>query len=208
MDTSDCEVIRGDSSIKDKMFKVVLIGSASVGKSCILLRAGKDEFKEAYNVTVGTDMCSLVVKVKSKTVELQVWDTAGMEQFRSMIKVFFNGAHAVLLVYDITRKESFDALEMWLHMVRESAPPDVKIVLVGNKKDETEARQVSTDMGKEYEKQNSLFDFVETSAKTGEGVIDMFKKLAKELFTEHEDFVPQTAGKKLSNSKKESKGCC
>lgn len=209
MDPAECEIIRGEAGVTDKLFKVVLIGSASVGKSCILLRAGKDEFKDAYNVTVGTDMCNLTVRVKTATVALQIWDTAGMEQFRSVIKVFFNGAHAVLLVYDITRKDTFDVLDMWLQMIRDSASPDVKVVLIGNKADDAENRQVSSELGKQYTGQNGLFEFVETSAKTGEGILPIFKRLAMELYIESLSKASGASGRKLVSGKKGKKeGCC
>ncbi len=207
-DITDCEIVRGDTSMKEKMFKVVIIGSASVGKSCILLRVDKDEFRDSYTVTVGTDMRSLTVSVHGKPVELQLWDTAGMEQFRSMIKIFFIEAHAVLLVYDITRKDTFDVLDMWVQMIKDSAPPMVKVVLIGNKTDEAESRQVSSELGKQYMTQNSLFDFVETSAKTGEGIIPLFKRLAKELCQESEKMSEGPAGHKLESGKAGKRGGC
>lgn len=211
MDTlGNCEVIRNGDSLPDMMFKLIVIGEASVGKSCMLMRAVKDQYNDNYEVTVGADSSNFIVKIKDSFVQLQVWDTAGMEKFRSVIKVFFTGANGAFLVYDITRKETFDALGTWLTMLRDSATPDIKIVLVGNKKDNVEGRKVSYEMGKQYMEQNELFDFVETSAKTGEGVIDSFIKIAKALYLDHEH-VPQAtkdATTSLEKVKEKKKGCC
>ena len=206
MDNSECEILQEIPIKNDATFKVVLIGAASVGKSCIFLRIGKNEFKEVYNVTIGTDMCTVPLGFKGKNIELQVWDTAGMEQFRSMIHVFFNGAHCVILVYDITRKESFDALDSWLQSAQETAPSGVKLVLLGNKQDDEENRQVSKDIGQEYASKNGILDFFETSAKSGYGIKEVVKKIAKDLYLDTQG-TQTTTGQRL-NPKSESKSSC
>ena len=209
MDLSDCEILKDNSARSDVLFKVVLIGSGSVGKSCILLRAAKNEFKEIYSVTIGTDMCSIFIKYQERIIELQIWDTAGMEQFRSMIRVFFNGAHAVILVYDITRKETFDALDSWLKMAQETAPSDVKLLLVGNKSDDEENRQVSKEMGQGYMNNIGIEKYIETSAKTGQGIKDLFKKIAKELYLDELKTGSQLpGGQKLGGRTESKQGCC
>eukprot|EP00826_Nyctotherus_ovalis_P057254 TRINITY_DN781_c0_g2_i6.p1 TRINITY_DN781_c0_g2~~TRINITY_DN781_c0_g2_i6.p1 ORF type:complete len:251 (+),score=32.48 TRINITY_DN781_c0_g2_i6:81-833(+) len=211
MDIKDCELLSESQKKCDLSFKVVLIGSASVGKSCILLRATNNQFNESYNVTMGTDMHSLQMRIQGKILELQIWDTAGMEQFRSMVKVFFRGAKAVFLVYDITRKETFHAAEMWLRMVQDNAPSDVRVVLIGNKKDEDNNRMVAVKEGKNFAEMMRVSDFRETSAKTGEGIPEILKWLGKQLYMDHEniDFkVPPLKGTKLDRKENKKDGCC
>jgi len=213
MDKSvQCEVLKEAEGVPDIMFKLIIIGEPSVGKSCLLVRAVKDEYKDTYEVTVGAESSIFLVKINQKTVQLQVWDTAGMEKFRSMVKVFFTGSQGAFIVYDITRKETFEALDVWLSTLRETTTPDVKVVLVGNKKDEESQRQVTSDMGKAYVEKHGLYSFVETSAKTGEGVIETFINIAKSLFLEHENVTtpPKKSSKTLEEGSKKGgkKGCC
>ncbi len=214
-DISDCEVVTGDDKVQDMLFKLIVIGEPSVGKSCMLVRAVKNEFKDEYEVTIGAEFNSLYFQIAGKKVQLQVWDTAGMERFRSIIKVFFNGSHAAFMVYDITRKDTFDKLDGWLTMLQESASPDVRVFLIGNKKDEASARQVTYEMGKEYAEQRKLLGFMETSAKTGEGIIPSFQHMAKSLFTEHKGSLPSKDDpksgdslSKLRTTAPKKKGCC
>ena len=220
-DLSDCKVVTGDDKAQDMLFKLIVIGEPSVGKSCVLIRAVKNEFKGEYEVTIGAEFNSLYFQIKSKKVQLQVWDTAGMEKFRSIIKVFFNGSQAAFIVYDITRKETFEKVDSWLNMLQETASPNVKVILVGNKKDCEGTRQVPYEMGKAYADKHGFVYFIETSAKTGEGIMEAFQKMAKELFTEHEAELaaegtnstnastPGGSTKQLkSGSKKQGKGCC
>eukprot|EP01022_Parablepharisma_sp_SALTPOND_P033637 TRINITY_DN89203_c0_g1_i1.p1 TRINITY_DN89203_c0_g1~~TRINITY_DN89203_c0_g1_i1.p1 ORF type:complete len:245 (-),score=29.64 TRINITY_DN89203_c0_g1_i1:43-777(-) len=205
----ECEVLRDASSIPDIMFKLIVIGEASVGKSCLMNRAVKDEFEENYEITVGAESSTFIVKIKESIVQLQIWDTAGTEKFRSMIRVFFTGSNGAFLVYDITRKHTFEALDFWLNMLRENTTPDIKIVLVGNKRDQETAREVPYDSGRNYAEKNGLFGFVETSAKTGEGVVDVFKKIAMALYSENQSGATEDKDKvKLEKKKKKKKGCC
>eukprot|EP00826_Nyctotherus_ovalis_P034546 TRINITY_DN2890_c0_g1_i3.p1 TRINITY_DN2890_c0_g1~~TRINITY_DN2890_c0_g1_i3.p1 ORF type:complete len:218 (+),score=65.00 TRINITY_DN2890_c0_g1_i3:149-802(+) len=215
-DISDCRLVDGEDKLQDMLFKLVVIGEPSVGKSCMLVRAVKGEFKDEYEVTIGAEFSSLYFEILSKNVQLQVWDTAGMEKFRSIIKVFFNGSHAAFIVYDITRKETFDRVENWLNILQETTGPNTKVILVGNKKDCEAERQVSYEMGKECADRNNFLFFMETSTKTGEGVIPAFQIIAKALYTENKDELrserdtPKMQGgiqlKPIKEQKK--KGCC
>ena len=223
--TDGCDILKNCNDMPDHMFKLIVIGEASVGKSCLMIRAVKDEYKDGYDVTVGADSSTFMVKIKEKVVQLQIWDTAGMEKFRSVIKVFFTGSHGAFLVYDITRKETYDMLDIWLNFLKENSTPDVKIILVGNKIDLEDKRQVTFEMGRDYAQQRDLFDFVETSAKTGEAVIKTFTRIANTLFKENDKLAAASPDKdeqeadgeadegsknttleKPKNKKK--KGCC
>ena len=205
-----CQILRNSSIMPNVMFKLIVIGEASVGKSCIMMRAVKDEYKGNYDVTVGVESNTFMVKINETIVQLQIWDTAGTEKFRSMIRVFFAGSHGTFLVYDITRKDTFEAIDFWLSMLRDNTVPDIKIILVGNKKDKEAERQVPYEIGENYMKKNGLFAFVETSAKTGEGVSDMFVKIAKTMHSENPSgtISSSRASLKLKQAKSSKGGCC
>jgi len=182
----DCKIIKEDVKNPDAMYKAIIIGDAGVGKSCILYRASKGTFTEDYDVTIGAEYSTLFVKVKEKVVKLQIWDTAGQEGFRSMTRVFYKGSNAVILVYDVTKKESFYKLNEWLVEVKENAPNNVKICLVGNQVDKAKLREVPTKEGQDFCTKNELLTFMETSAKSGHGIEELFKFIAKILFLEND----------------------
>ena len=178
----NCELVIDDTLVPDSLFKGILIGEAGVGKSCILHRIVTNEFKENYDVTIGAEFSSIIAKIQEKNIKLQVWDTAGQENFRSMVRVFYKGSHAAFLVFNITKKETFERLQEWIKDIRENALPDVRIILLGNMKDEEVRRQVSFEDAKNLAEKNQLAGYYETSAKTGEAIVDAFTNMAKILF--------------------------
>ena len=119
----------------DETFKLILIGSAGVGKSSILLRATTGKFKTEHDPTLGVEFGSLLVKIEGKLIRLQTWDTGGMESFRSLTRIFYKGSHGVLVVYDITNDKSFVAIEEWLEEARQFAGAGIKTFLIANKTD-------------------------------------------------------------------------
>eukprot|EP01083_Nonionella_stella_P109907 321089_1 len=125
----------------DYLFKLVLIGDSGVGKSCLLLRFADDSFTDSYISTIGVDFRFRTVNIDMKTVKLQIWDTAGQERFRTITSAYYRGAHGIIIVYDITDKESFDNIREWLFEVSRFAADDVSMLLVGNKSDLSEKRQ-------------------------------------------------------------------
>ena len=210
-----CELIIDDTIVPDIIFKGILIGEASVGKSCILHRIVTNEFKEDYDVTIGAEFSSIIAKLQGKTIKLQVWDTAGQENFRSMIRVFYKGSHAAFLVYDITKRDTFDKLETWVSDIKENALPDVKIILLGNKKDEDNKREVAIKDAKEFCDKFQLAGFHETSAKTGEEITNVFSEIAKILYVNTEgsgtpsgNITPKDAPQKLGVKSAAKIGCC
>jgi Ras-related protein Rab-2A len=217
-DEVTCRMLEGTRDLPDMSFKSILLGEAGVGKTCLFLRATRNDFTGAYEVTLGTEHGALDFDVQSKIVQLQLWDTAGQETFRSMVKVFYKGSHAVFLVYSIANRKSFESLEAWLKEVREATSPDVLIFLVGNQKDREDMREVSTDAGREFTHKHDLAGFIETSAKTGERVRDLLLFTAKTLYLrnqqlyglvkpQHVDFTLQAPSSTKSKSKSRS-GCC
>ena len=123
----------------DYLFKLVLIGDSSVGKSCLLLRFADDSFTESYISTIGVDFRFRTVKIEDKTVKLQIWDTAGQERFRTITSAYYRGADGIIMVYDVTRSESFDHVQDWLNEVNRYANQGLcKKLLIGNKCDRTD----------------------------------------------------------------------
>lgn len=114
--------------------------------------------------------------------KLQIWDTAGQESFKSITKIFYKGAHCVLLAYNITRRDTFENLGIWLEEVRQQSDPEVIIILVGNQKDREEHREVTVQEARDFQRNNSIPFFLETSAKTGQNVEIVFQMAAKILY--------------------------
>nr|CAD7455257.1 unnamed protein product [Timema tahoe] len=127
----------------DFLFKFLVIGSAGSGKSCLLHQFIESKFKDDSSHTIGVEFGSKIVNVGGKSVKLQIWDTAGQERFRSVTRSYYRGAAGALLVYDITNRESFNALANWLSDARTLASPNIIILLVGNKKDLDATREIT-----------------------------------------------------------------
>ena len=151
------------------IFKVILIGSAGVGKSSLLLKASKSHFDNNHNATIGVEFGSILVKTTDKLVRLQTWDTGGMESFRSLTRIFYRGAHIILVVYDVGNLKSFTSIGEWLEEARQYAGTDIKAILVANKCD-LPNKIVSKEMAMEFKRSQKLIGYIETSAKTGENV--------------------------------------
>lgn len=165
----------------DVAFKVMLVGDSGVGKTCLLIRYKDGSFLSgAYISTVGMDFRNKVVTVDDYKVKLQIWDTAGQERFRSVTHAYYRDAHALLLLYDVSNKTSFDNTRAWLGEINEYAQDDVVIMLIGNKADITQDRQVRTEDGERLAREYGVA-FMETSAKTGCNVELAFMAVAREL---------------------------
>ena len=135
--------------------------------------------------TIGVDFKIRTIDVDGKTIKLQIWDTAGQESFQSITKIFYRGAHGVLLTYDMTQLDSYMNLQHWFSEIKNQSEPDALIFLVANKKDKETEREVSTAKGESFAREKGLHGFFETSAKSGEGVEDTFISAAKMLFKMH-----------------------
>lgn len=161
------------------LFKVVLIGNAGVGKTCLVRRFTQGVFPPGQGATIGVDFMIKTVEVDGLKIKLQIWDTAGQERFRSITQSYYRSAHALILVYDVAAQPSFDCLPHWLREVEEYASPKVLRVLVGNKTDR-EDREIPTVVGEEFSRANNMY-FVETSAKECENVDKLFHEIARDL---------------------------
>ncbi len=151
----------------DMMIKLVTIGESGVGKTNIISRFVKDEFSENLVATVGMDFYTKNITVAQKKVNLQVWDTAGQERMRAIASAYYREANGVLLVFDITDKESFARVPFWVKEIRDNGNENVKIILLGNKIDLEAERQVSVEEGKLFAAQRGYY-YMEISAKTNE----------------------------------------
>jgi len=169
----------------DYLFKFLVIGSAGTGKSCLLHQFISSSFKDDSSHTIGVEFGSKIVAVGGKTVKLQIWDTAGQERFRSVTRSYYRGAAGALLVYDVASRETFNTLANWLSDARTLASPAIVILLVGNKKDLEEEREVTFMEASRFAQDNGLV-FLETSAKTGESVEEAFLKCSKNILAKIE----------------------
>lgn len=166
-------------NVYDCLLKFIIIGSSTVGKSNILLQFTDKRFLQNNDLTIGIEFATKKVSRNGTVYKLQIWDTAGQETFKSLVRSYYRGTLGCLLVYDITRRESFETLESWLIELRTHAP-NVSIVLVGNKIDLEEKREVSTEEGIEFAEKNGLA-FFETSAKTAHNVDQCFNNLIDQI---------------------------
>eukprot|EP01054_Gregarina_sp_Poly1_P011427 Gregarina_sp_Poly_1__11426@NODE_976_length_5498_cov_252_990794_g689_i0_p4_GENE_NODE_976_length_5498_cov_252_990794_g689_i0NODE_976_length_5498_cov_252_990794_g689_i0_p4_ORF_typecomplete_len142_score9_96Ras/PF00071_22/2_4e54Roc/PF08477_13/6e28Arf/PF00025_21/6_9e21SRPRB/PF09439_10/1_4e09Gtr1_RagA/PF04670_12/5e09MMR_HSR1/PF01926_23/3_7e06GTP_EFTU/PF00009_27/4_3e05Septin/PF00735_18/0_00014AIG1/PF04548_16/0_00029RsgA_GTPase/PF03193_16/0_15RsgA_GTPase/PF03193_16/6_9e02RsgA_GTPase/PF03193_16/32AAA_22/P len=133
----------------DYLFKLLLIGDSGVGKSCLLLRFADDNYTESYISTIGVDFKIRTIELESKTVKLQIWDTAGQERFRTITSSYYRGAQGIIVVYDVTDRDSFDHVRQWMQEIERYAGNDVCRLLVGNKNDLT-AKKVCRKWSKYY----------------------------------------------------------
>jgi len=207
----------------DFTFKMIVIGDAGVGKSCLTGRAIKDKFETEYAPTVGFEFLSFSTKIDNKIIKLQIWDTCGQEVYRSLITNFYRNASLAMMVYSINSRESFIHINQWLKEVRIQSHPDVKIILVGNKADLNNERKVSKDEAQRYKEENQILYFEETSAKTGFNAKEVFTEAARILYEEHKryksravnnDIIDELPNDTNNNTKlkkveqNRNKGCC
>ena len=162
--------------------KFIVIGESSVGKSNLLLQFTDKRFEQTHDVTIGVEFGTKIVSYDGTVYNIQVWDTAGQETYKAITKSYYRGAIGCLLVYDITNRETFEAVSKWLIDIRESNPENTNIILIGNKLDLEEYRQVSYEEGKQFADDNKI-EFIETSAKTGKNVNSSFIKMVKNIDT-------------------------
>ncbi|GAB5588664.1 Ras-related protein Rab-2A [Umbelopsis nana] len=165
----------------DYIIKYVIIGDTGVGKSCLLLQFTDKRFQPAHDLTIGVEFGTRFVTVDGKQIKLQIWDTAGQESFRSITRSYYRGAAGALLVYDITRRETFDHLATWLEDVRKHANPNTSIMVLGNKSDLDSKRQVTREEAERWAKENDLF-YLETSAKAANNVEEAFVKTTEDIY--------------------------
>ena len=198
----------------DFIFKVLLLGNSDVGKSSIILRYVDQMWSDTFVPTIGVDFKVKTVQVNNKKIKMQIWDTAGQERFRTVISSYFRGSHGLFLIYDITNRDSFKNLENWLSEIEEHASKNVLKILIGNKCDLENDREIKTEEGQAFANRNGM-QFMETSAKMNTNINESFETLAKLMMECSSDknndankndakVLKKTAGKDL----KTKKSCC
>lgn len=164
----------------DYLFKLLLIGDSGVGKTCVLFRFSEDAFNSTFISTIGIDFKIRTIDLDGKKIKLQIWDTAGQERFRTITTAYYRGAMGIMLVYDITNEKSFDNIRNWIRNIEEHAAADVEKMVLGNKCDMNDKRQVSCDRGEGLAREYNV-KFMETSAKTSINVEEAFISLARDI---------------------------
>ncbi|KAG5002253.1 hypothetical protein AAZX31_08G335300 [Glycine max] len=166
---------------EEYLFKIVLIGDSAVGKSNLLSRFARNEFDSNSKATIGVEFQTQLVEIDGKEIKAQIWDTAGQERFRAVTSAYYRGAVGALVVYDISRRGTFDSIKRWLQELTTQNDSTVARMLVGNKCDLENIREVSTEEGKSLAEEEGLF-FMETSALDATNVQTAFEIVIREIY--------------------------
>ena len=162
------------------LLKYVIIGDSGVGKSNILLRYVNNTFSEEFKTTVGVEFGAKNIEVNNNIYRIQIWDTAGQENFRSIARAYYKNSVCACIVYDITNRTSFQSVQSWIDDCSKQTSKLVLLVLIGNKCDLKDMREVKYEEGEKFAKSHNMI-FMETSAKTGENIISIFEKSVKQI---------------------------
>ena len=179
------EVLKQDPGDYDLSFKLIVVGDSGVGKSCLTIKATKDNFDSIYSPTIGFEFMTFFIKIEDLYVKLQIWDTCGQEVYRSLISSFYHNSSLAILVYAIDEKNSFIHLDSWLNEIRTHGNPDINIFLIGNKVDLENKRVINKELAQDFVEKNNAKLFLETSAKTGFNAQNVFLEAAKMLYLDH-----------------------
>jgi len=155
--------------------KFIIVGDSSVGKSNILLRFSRNVFDPGHQATLGIEFANKHLEYNNTDYLVQVWDTAGQENFRSVTRAYYKASAVAMVVYDISSEESFQHIQSWIKDCKDLAPKTVQLVLIGNKSDLEEERVIKKERGEELSRENNML-FFETSALNGKGIEEAFKK--------------------------------
>ena len=200
------------------MVKVVLVGDSGVGKTNIMSKYLKNQFREDSKATVGVEFGSKQFSVEGHQIKAQIWDTAGQERYKAITSAYYKGAKGAFIVYDITRKNTFETVNKWVSDITAAADKKITLILIGNKNDLEDQRQVTKEVGEEKAKELGLA-FMETSACSGENLDKAFQMMINEIYKKYqEDVVGETQestvqqGKDITldktKGKQEKKKCC
>ncbi len=195
---------------EDIVYKVLLLGDSTVGKTCFLLRYCDKSFQDAHLSTIGLDYRLKTMTLKNnKTIKLQIWDTAGQDRFRAITKNYYKGANGIILIYDVTNSQTFENVKNWITQIKEEASKNVVIYLAANKIDVADDLKVITPEEGQKMADEYHMPFFETSAKEGININEIFEDIVEkvdEVFSKLE--VPKTGQNKLYDGKEKKKSCC
>jgi len=193
------------SSSRVHHFKLVLLGDTAVGKSCLVVRFVRDEFFEFQEPTIGAAFLTQTVALDDSTVKFEIWDTAGQERYRSLAPMYYRGAAAAIVVYDITNPDSFTGAKSWVKELQRRGDPNVVIALAGNKADLESRRKVEFEEANSYAEENGILH-LETSAKNANNVKALFVEIAKKLPKTPPQ--PEREAFPLAAPQRDNRNCC
>ncbi|CAL6067059.1 Rab2a [Hexamita inflata] len=193
------------SALPTYSYKLVMLGDMAVGKSSMIFRFVRNRFQEQMEPTIGAAFITQSVELNNCVVKYEIWDTAGQERYATLAPMYYRAAPCAVVVFDITNAASFKRAKDWVEELKSNGSPGCVIAIAGNKSDMSEMRQVSQDEAKEFATQKNLI-FVETSAKSGDGIQDLFVKIANQLPRNVRETGPNL--NVFEEDKKDKSGCC
>ena len=205
----------------EMMVKVILIGDSGVGKTNIMSKFLKNQFMEESKATIGVEFGSKLFNHEGHKIKAQIWDTAGQEKYKAITGAYYKGSKGALVVYDITQKKTFENIEKWVNDLKAAGDPKITIILIGNKNDLDDKRQVSKDQGEEKARSFGCA-FLETSAYSGDNIDKAFNLMVKEIYekfsndsTGEDELAPGSNGDgrdvkldKVNDNNIKKKSCC
>ena len=205
----------------EMMVKVILIGDSGVGKTNIMSKFLKNQFMEESKATIGVEFGSKLFNDEGHKIKAQIWDTAGQEKYKAITGAYYKGSKGALVVYDITQKKTFENIEKWVNDLKAAGDPKITIILIGNKNDLDDKRQVSKDQGEEKARSFGCA-FLETSAYSGDNIDKAFNLMVKEIYekfsndsTGEDELAPGSNGNgkdveldKVNDKNIKKKSCC
>ena len=197
------------------IIKILTLGDTLVGKSSIVLRFSDNRFDDNQLATIGIDYKTKYIKVKDASVKVLLWDTAGQEKFRNIARQYYKGANGVLLIYDVCDRKSYERIGFWMDELKQNNEIEqLYIILVGNKIDLEEKRVVTREEAEKYAEDNNI-NYLEVSAKTGEGILDLFNEVTKgtmdKVFNDQDNNEDKEKIKTYldtNNNRKRKRKCC
>ena len=188
------------------LYKILLLGDSTVGKTCFLLRYMDDSFLDLHMATIGLDYrLKTMILEDQKIVKIQLWDTAGQDKFRAITRNYYKGASGIILIFDVTNLNSYENIKKWINEIKEEISENVSIVLIGNKIDNVKERKITKEQGDKLASEIGV-KFFETSAKTGEGVNESVFFLVKKIFDNDPEV--KNKGRNLRQLSKKRNKCC
>ena len=187
--------LQGDNNLTNNaspnyqyIFKVILIGDSNTGQTSLINRFVNKTFDEKYLCTIGVDFFMKTIEVDEQTIKLQIWDTAGMEKYKSISSSYYRGSHAAFVIFDLTNKNTFDSITKWIEAYHKSNNPQFQknVVLIGNKSDLVDSREITRAEAENFAKMNKMV-YWETSAKEGNNVEEVFTYIGQLLFETYKD---------------------
>lgn len=188
----------------DIIFKIIIVGDTGVGKTNILKRYLENKFDQNSKSTIGVEFGTKNIKLNDKVIKAQIWDTAGQERYRSITSAYYRGAQGAFVVYDITRKETFDSIDKWVSDLKNNGDEKIIIHLIGNKTDLEDKREIKIEEGQEKAKENSV-PFLETSALNANNIEKAFIEMLNDIYATYKtELDEESEGENDDESKKKS----